>query len=40
MDELPPLPPIPSSNELYHAGLQYAIQGQVVARTLRYNIPW
>lgn len=35
-DEVPSPLPLPSSHQLYHTGLQHAMQGQVLARTLRY----
>ena len=35
-DEMPPdLVPLPSCHQLYHTGLHHAMQGQVLARTLR-----
>ena len=38
LDEVPPPFSLPSSLQLYHTGLQHAMQGQVIARTLRYTL--
>lgn len=35
VNELPPQPPLSLTHQLYHTGLQRAMQGQVLARTLR-----
>ena len=41
VDELPPHLPLPPCHQLYHTGLQHAMQGQVLARTLRLaNLLW